>query len=68
MPELTEINPREYLPIGTTGIHENIRVKVMPSGDNVCLRCAFNQLDCAGFRCSPYRRRDHIGIVFKRIE
>ena len=68
MSELTEINPREYLPIGTIGIYENIHVKVMPSEDSACIACAFNQLDCSGFRCIPRRRRDHIGIVFKRIE
>ena len=68
MSELTEINPMEYLPIGTIGIYENIHVKVMPSGDSVCIECAFNQLNCSGIRCSPQRRRDHIGIVFKRIE
>ena len=68
MSELTEINPMEYLPIGTIGIYENIHVKVMPSGDNACITCAFNQLNCSGFKCSQYRRRDHIGIVFKKIE
>ena len=68
MPELTEINPMEYLPIGTIGIYENIHVKVMPSEDSTCITCAFNQLNCSGFLCSSWGRKDGIPITFKRIE
>ena len=62
------LDPTLFHPVGTVGIYENIHVKVMPSEDSACIACAFNQLDCLGFKCSKYSRRDRIGIVFKRIE
>ena len=65
---LLELNPREFHPIGTTGTYANINFKVMPSDTSNCSQCAFNHLNCVGFSCLPYRRRDRMGVIFKRIE
>ena len=63
------LDPTLFHPIGTVGIINETVIKVSPRGVNhTCLSCIYAiDSSCSGFKCSQYRRRDHIGIVFKKI-
>ena len=64
------LDPTLFHPVGTVGIINETVIKVSPRGVNhTCLSCiCASDSSCSRFKCSQYRRRDHIGIVFKKIE
>ena len=62
---MEELNTTIYHPIGTTGLVNTVKVKVMPADGSSCTNCVYNPGCITPHMCMAGGRKDRINIIYE---
>ena len=62
---MEELNTTIYHPIGTTGLVNTVKVKVMPADGSSCTNCVYNPRCITPHMCMAGSRKDRINIIYE---